>query len=40
MRTRDAIARLPLMRAIGAVERLARANGARPLPEYLPESAG
>jgi 2-polyprenyl-6-methoxyphenol hydroxylase-like FAD-dependent oxidoreductase len=38
-RVRDAIARLPLARAIGAVERLARARSDRTLPEYPPASA-
>ncbi|MEV0348363.1 FAD-dependent monooxygenase [Nonomuraea sp. NPDC050680] len=33
---RDVVARLPLMKAIGAVERRVRAGNARPLPEYAP----
>jgi 2-polyprenyl-6-methoxyphenol hydroxylase-like FAD-dependent oxidoreductase len=33
-RVRDAVARLPLMNAVGAVERLTRAKGPRPLPDY------
>ena len=33
---RDAFARLPLMRAIGAVQRLAPTKGAEALPEYTP----
>ncbi|MER7209418.1 FAD-dependent monooxygenase [Streptosporangium sp. NPDC000239] len=31
---RDVVARLPLMKVIGAVERRAQARNARPLPEY------
>ncbi|WP_214413102.1 FAD-dependent monooxygenase [Sphaerisporangium fuscum] len=33
---RDTVARLPLMKAIGAVERRVQARNARPLPEYTP----
>ncbi|MEV6158794.1 FAD-dependent monooxygenase [Nonomuraea sp. NPDC052129] len=33
---RDVVARLPLMKAIGAVERRVQARNARPLPEYAP----
>ncbi|MFI5676419.1 FAD-dependent monooxygenase [Streptomyces cellulosae] len=33
---RDAVARLPLMKAIGTVERLPRAKGSRPLRDYSP----
>ncbi|MCA2221082.1 FAD-dependent monooxygenase [Nonomuraea aurantiaca] len=33
---RDVVARLPLMKAIGAVERRVQARSARPLPEYAP----
>ncbi|MFF3208691.1 hypothetical protein [Streptomyces sp. NPDC002962] len=33
---RDVFARLPLMNAIGAVERLTRAKGPRLLPDYSP----
>ncbi|MFF3335488.1 FAD-dependent monooxygenase [Streptomyces sp. NPDC002888] len=33
---RDAFARLPLMKAIGTVERLTRAKGPRLLPDYSP----
>ncbi|WP_157880744.1 hypothetical protein [Streptomyces sp. Root1310] len=33
---RDVFARLPLMNAIGAVERLTRAKDPRLLPDYFP----
>lgn len=35
-RVRNTLARLPLMRAIGAVERLAQGRRVRTLPEYIP----
>ncbi|RSN08389.1 FAD-dependent oxidoreductase [Nonomuraea sp. WAC 01424] len=33
---RDALVRLPLMKAVGAVERRVQGRNARPLPEYAP----